>query len=167
MKKQDERVLAQERRIGSDAFQILFYGLLVSIFVQQFLFDAPFSQYAVEVILLIAASIYIVVRNLMVGNNLFASEKGTQKLVVVNSLVCGLVVAAATTILNYVRLGELFKADLGNTALISGITFLFATATAFVPFEILYVVNRKKQQQIEKRLNEDEESILSMDKPSD
>ncbi len=157
MKKQDERVLAQERRIGSDAFQILFYGLLVSIFVQQFLFDAPFSQYAVEVVLLIAASIYIVVRNLLVGNILFAAEKNSQRLVVINSLVCGLVVAAATAILNYVKLGDLFKTDPGNTALVTGITFLFATATAFVAFEVLYIVNRKKQQQIEDRLNEEEE----------
>lgn len=48
MKKQaiiDERVLLQKSKIGSDGFQILLIGLIASILIQQYIFDAPFSQY--------------------------------------------------------------------------------------------------------------------------
>lgn len=155
---QDERILAQKRKIGSDAFQILFYGLLLSVLVQQYMFNAPFSQYAVEIVLFIAISIYIIVRNIMVGNDLFESSKHNQKLVVVNSLVSGLVVAIINTTLNYLRLGDLFKKDIANTILISAITFLCASIIAFVAFEILYVVNKKKQKQIELMLNNEDSS---------
>lgn len=44
--KEDERVLAQKRKIGNDAFQILLYGLIAVILIQAYLFNAPFSQYA-------------------------------------------------------------------------------------------------------------------------
>jgi len=47
---QDERVVAQRRKINSEAYGILMIVLLGSILVQQFLLNAPFKQYAVEVI---------------------------------------------------------------------------------------------------------------------
>lgn len=40
----DERVLVQKRKIGSDAFNMLFFGLLISVLVQQYLFNSPFTQ---------------------------------------------------------------------------------------------------------------------------
>lgn len=160
MKKQvikDERILAQKRKIGSDAFQILFYGLLASILIQQYIFTAPFSQYAVEVILLIASSVYILVCNLMVGNNIFSSDKSSGKLVVINSIICGLIVTIINTVLNYAQLGSLFKTDIGNTIMISAITFASAAMVAFVAFSLLYLINKKRQEQIESKLNDDED----------
>ncbi|MEA4813293.1 MAG: DUF6773 family protein, partial [Oscillospiraceae bacterium] len=131
---QDERVLAQKRKIGSDAFNILWIGLLISVLVQQYLFNAPFAQYAVEFVLFIAASIYIVIRNLMVGNDLFRSPKGGQVIVIINSLVCGLTVAVINTILNYAKYSQTFKLPVSaETVLIAGITFISAAAIAFVP----------------------------------
>lgn len=122
---QDERILAQKRKIGSDAFNILWVGLIISVLVQQYLFDAPFSQYVVEIVLFIAASVYIIVRNLMVGNDLFDSKRGGQATVIINSLVCGFTVAVINTALNYVKYSE--TADLSislNTVLIALITFI-------------------------------------------
>jgi len=152
----DERILTQKRKIGSDAFQILFYSLLLSVLVQQYMFNAPFSQYAVETILLLAISIYIIVRNIMVGNDLFESSKYNQKLVVVNSIVSGLVFAIINTTLNYIKLGDSLKIDIINTVLVFVITFLCLFIIAFVVFEILYVINKKKQKQIESILNNED-----------
>lgn len=152
---QDERVLAQKRKIGSDAYQILFYGLFLSIFIQQDLFDAPFSQYAVEVILLLCTAAYVVIRHLAAGNDLFAS-KGSQKLVIMNSLVCGVIVSVVNTTLNYMKLGDQFRTDMVNTLLISGITFLSASVIVFVVLELFYIVNEKKQKKIEVQLNQEE-----------
>lgn len=153
---QDERILIQKRKIGSDAFQILFYGLLLSVLIQQYMFNAPFSQYAVEVILFLAISVYIIVRNIMVGNDLFESSKYSQKLVVLNSLVTGLVVAIINTTLNYMKLGEWFKRDIINTLLVAAVTFLSSSIITFIAFETLYIVNKKKQEKIESMLNDED-----------
>lgn len=162
MKKQiikDERVLAQKIKIGSEAFQILFYGLLASILIQQYMFNAPFSQYAVELIFFISSSVYILVRNLMVGNSIFSSVKNKQQLIVVNSLTCGLTITVISTVLNYIKLGDLFRRNIGNTVFVSAITFVCATIFAFVLFELLYIENKKKQERIEAMLNNDENII--------
>ncbi|MBM7871441.1 hypothetical protein JOC70_002941 [Clostridium pascui] len=153
---QDERILMQKRKIGSDAFQILFYGLLLSVLIQQYMFNAPFSQYAVEVILFLAISVYIIVRNIMVGNDLFESSKYSQKLVVLNSLVTGLVVTIINTTLNYMKLGEWFKRDIINTLLVAVVTFLSSSIITFIAFETLYIVNKKKQKKIESMLNDED-----------
>lgn len=155
---QDERVLAQKRKIGSDAFNIIWIGLLVSTLVQQYLFDAPFTQYAVEIILFIVGSIYIVVRNLLCGNDLFAAKKNNHALVIINSLVCGITVTIINTVLNYIKYSDASPLPIGlNTVLVAGITFLCATITAFIPLEILYLANKKKQEKIENHLNADDE----------
>lgn len=67
---EDERIAAQRRKIQSDACGILLIVLLVSTLVQQYVFDAPFSQYAVEFVCFVGASIYIVIRNIISGNDL-------------------------------------------------------------------------------------------------
>lgn len=160
MKKQmekDERVLAQKRKIGSDAFQILFYGLLLSVLVQQYLFKAPFTQYAVEFVLFIVLSIYVLVRNFMVGNDLFASKMSGQTLVVINSLVCGITVTIVNTVLNYAQYGKTVKIPIAlNTVLVAAITFVCATVFAFAVLELFYFLNKKKQKNIEARLNDNE-----------
>lgn len=148
MKKQiqkDERILAQQRKIGSDAFNILWIGLIISVLVQQYLFNAPFTQYAVEIVLFIAMSFYILIRNLISGNDLFASKKGGQVIVIINSLVCGLTVTIINTILNYAKYSERVELPIAiNTILVAGITFVSATATAFIALEFIYLVNKKK-----------------------
>jgi hypothetical protein len=58
---QDERIVYQKRKIGSDAFGIIYFGLIISILLQQFMFDAPFSQYAAEFVLFVVAAVYIIV----------------------------------------------------------------------------------------------------------
>lgn len=155
---QDERVLAQTRKIGNDAFQILFGGLILSVLLQQYLFNAPFSQYAVETILIIGGGLYVVIRNLMAGNDLFTSHKTGQKLVIISSLFCGIIVAVINTTINYIKFGDVFKTNIANTLLVSLITFLSAAVTTFVVFEILYIVNKEKQRQIELELNDEDEN---------
>lgn len=155
---QDERVVAEKRKIGSDAFNIVWLGLLISVLVQQYLFDAPFSQYAVEMVLYIAASIYVVIRNLLGGNDLFFSKKRGQLIVIINSLVCGITVTIINTILNYVKYSEATPLPIGiNTVVVAGITFASATLIAFIPLELMYLANKKKQAKIEKLLDDDNE----------
>lgn len=152
-KNQDERVLNQQRQIGSDAFQILFWALLLSVFIQQYLFAAPFSQYAVEVILVLGISGYAIIRNLRVGHDLFAA-KYSQKHVVLNSLVTGFLVAAVNTMLNFIKFRPSF--DLTNAAIILGITFLSSSILVFAVLESIYLLNKKRQKRIESMLDQED-----------
>ena len=154
---QDERVLSQKRKIGNDAFQIIFLGLFLSIFVQSYIFNADFSQYAVEVILLIVGALYVIVRNITVGNNIFESNNVNQRFVIINSIICGIIVVIINTTLNYIKFKDLFKNEMGDMLIASLITFLCATASTFVVLQALYFINKKKQMKIDSKLDDEEE----------
>ena len=153
----DERVLSQKRKIGNDAFQIISLGLFLSVLVQQYIFDAPFSQYAVEMILLITVSLYVIVRNIMVGNDIFDSNKVNQRVVIINSIICGIIITIVNTILNYIKFREIFTTDIVNSVVVSLVTFVCASFVSFVVLQILYVINKRKQIQIEIQLEDDDE----------
>lgn len=154
---QDERVLSQKRKIGNDAFQIISLGLFLSVLVQQYIFDAPFSQYAVEMILLITVSLYVIVRNIMVGNDIFDSNKVNQRVVIINSIICGIIITIVNTILNYIKFRDIFITDIVNSVVVSLVTFVCASFVSFVVLQILYVINKRKQIQIEIQLEDDDE----------
>lgn len=154
---QDERVLSQKRKIGNDAFQIISLGLFLSVLVQQYIFDAPFSQYAVEMILLITVSLYVIVRNIMAGNDIFDSNKVNQRVVIINSIICGIIITIVNTILNYIKFREIFTTDIVNSVVVSLVTFVCASVVSFVVLQILYVINKRKQIQIEIQLEDDDE----------
>lgn len=154
---QDERIVSQKRKIGSDAFGIVFYGLLISILIQQYMFDASFSQYAAEFILFVVAAIYVVFGNIIVGNNLFNNSFKGQKMVIINSVVCGLTISVITTTFNTINYG--FE-KMGGTSLIaitSLITFFSGALTSFIGFEVLYLINKKRQKQIDDKYNDIDE----------
>lgn len=154
---QDERIVFQKRKIGSDAFGIIYFGLIISILLQQFMFGAPFSQYAAEFVLFMVAAVYIVVRNIIVGNNLFGDSSNEQKMVIINSLVCGVTIAAITTTLNSVNFGLGKMGGLTGIALTAFITFASGALASFIGFEFLYIINKKRQKQIDDKYNDADE----------
>lgn len=153
----DERILALKRRIQSDAFTLLFFGLLLSVLIQQFIFNAPVSQYIVEMIFFVISSIYILIRNIMDGNDIFSTNRSSRRMIIINSLVCGLTITIISTTLNYIKLGDLFKKDLANTLIISLITFLCSTIIAFTAYKLLHMVNLKRKRQLETKFKDEDE----------
>lgn len=155
MKKQiitDERVLIQRQKIQSDAFQLIVVGLLASLLFQQYVLKAPFSQYAVEFVMFFAISLFVLIRNLMVGYNIFGSAKYGQKIVITYSFVCGSTVA----VISAVRNKNLLSLGVPNAILVMLVTFSFAALAAFAILEFFYIANQKKQADIEVHLNDDE-----------
>lgn len=155
---QDERVLLQKRKIESDAFQILFIGLFLSICIQSYIFNATFSQYAVEMICLIVISLYVIVRNVMVGNNIFDTHKVNQNIVIINSIIGGVIAVVINTTLNYIKFKELYINETSDMLFASLITFLCASVFTFVVLQVLYFINKKKQMKIDLKLKEEEEN---------
>lgn len=155
--KQDERVLAQRRKISSEAYGILMIALITSILVQQFLFDAQFEQYAAEFICFFGMSIYVIVRYMTLGLNIYGEGKRVKYIPLVSSIVTGLTVMAINGVLNYIRYSEHYKEDgIGYFIATLAVTFISVTVSAFIILSCLKYLNNRKQEKINKKLDEDE-----------
>ena len=161
MKKQniyDERVVAQRRKVNSEAFSIIMIVLVASILVQQFLLNAPYEQYVVELICFIGMALYMVIRYMTLGLNIFGEGKQAKAAPFVNSIVTGIVVAVINGVLNYAQYAEHYQEDgVGYFFAILGITFVSATIFTFAVLSCIGYLNKKKQTQIQKLLDADEQ----------
>ena len=155
----DERIVMQNRKIASDTCYILMFTLFVSILVQQYSFNAPFSQYAVELIVLLVAFIHILIRKVLLGEAIFTARKTGFGTIATTSLVCGITVTAINGGLNYARYAERYSGNPAMFPITLAITFVAATAGAFLPLAIAHFFDKKRRRQIETKLDEDENKI--------
>ncbi|MGI6706633.1 MAG: DUF6773 family protein [Clostridia bacterium] len=158
---QDERVVAQRRKINSEAYGILMTALFCSILVQKFLLNAPFEQYAVEFICFIGMSLYLMIRHLTLGLNIYGEGKRAKTIPIMNGIVTGIVVTAITGVSNYTQYAEHYKEDgIGYFIAVLAITFISATVFSFVVLYCFHYLNKKKQARIQKQLDEKEQDEL-------
>lgn len=153
----DERDTSQRRKVGSEAGQLLMLGLLLSILVQQYAFNAPFAQYAAEFICFFGASLYILVRNLALGNDFLTRREKSKKWLIISSLVGGLTMTVLMSLTNYAQYG-----DKHNFFSLSGtivIFFITSTTLMFLGFSSIYALNKKRQIKIAKKLDEEENDL--------
>lgn len=155
---QDERVVAQRRKINSEAYGILMIALLCSMLVQQFLLNAPFEQYAVEFICFFGISLYMIIRYMTLGLNIYGEGKRAKYITFMNSIVTGIVVTAINGVLNYTQYSEQYKEDgIGYFIAVLAFTFISAIILVFVVLSCLNYLNKKKQAKIQKQLDEKEQ----------
>jgi hypothetical protein len=154
---QDERTVAQKRKIGSETCNLLLLALLIAILVQQYVLNVPFPNYAAEFFCFFGACFYILIRNITTGNDLYSRKNIGYKWVIINSLVCGFTICAVTGIANYTRYGDNATSSIWLITL--AITFLCGTAAAFLGFSLIYYFNKKKQQNIADELDEEENKL--------
>ena len=154
---QDERVVAQRRKIQSDGFVIIFFVLLISLIVQSVFLNLPFEQYAVEFICFFGMSVYLLVRNMVFGNNLFGDNKRTNAIPIINSLVTGIISTAIHGVLNYTRYVENYENNIGLFIASLVIFFVSVSVSVFIVLSFLVYLNKKKQTKIQKQLDEEEQ----------
>ncbi|HII4498632.1 TPA: DUF6773 family protein [Clostridium perfringens] len=142
---QDERILLERRKIQSEAYGWLVVGLMISIIVQQFLMNAPFAQYAVEFFALIGCGGFISIRNLTKGIDIWNPNGEGKKKILLNTVVSGI----ASVILFAILSGQY---NVKNLALYFVSFLLFF----FVFRSVMININKKKQQIIDNKLNEDD-----------
>lgn len=153
----DERDTSQRRKVGSETCNLLMLALLLSLLIQQMILDAPFEQYAAEFICFFAASIYIVIRNLVLGNDFITRRQKSKKWLVISTLVGGITMTTLMSLQNYAKYG-----DKHNIFSFSGtilIFFITSTALMFFGFSLLYTLNEKRQTKIAKKLDEEENDL--------
>lgn len=142
----DERIVSQRRKIQSDAYQILVYCLLISILIQQFIMNAPFAQFAVEFFCLIGIGIYITIRHLSVGVDIWDSRSHTNKKLLINSIISGGICVSLLIVLAGER-------NVWSIIL----TFVTFTMVYFLVHLVLRKINKKRQRQIDDELSTDED----------
>lgn len=148
VKNQDERVLTQRRKIQSDGFQLLIYVLIISVVVQQFFLQTPPSQYMVELLCVVGAGFYNIIRNLNIGNNLYGDDSNSGKRLLKNALFSGV----GSVILIVILTGEKNIGDILSCAITFAITF--GCMTYFI-----YYISKRKQDKIKRELDMDEDDI--------
>lgn len=92
------------------------------------------------------------------GLNIYGEGKQAKAIPFVNSIVSGIVVTAINGVLNYARYAEQYKSDgIGYFIAVLAVTFISATILAFVVLSCLNYLNKKKQEKIQKQLDENEQ----------
>jgi len=155
---QDERAVAQKRKIGSEACNLLIGGLGISLLIKEYVFNVHFSQYATELICILGATIYIVIRNIIAGNDLYETKNYGKKSVIVSSLVVGLAVCITGGIANYARYGDKYT-DVRFFLMTLAILFFSGTVVTFSIYSPIYTLNQKRQKKIAEELDKDESDI--------
>ncbi len=142
---QDERILLERRKIQSEAYGWLVTGLMISIIVQQFFMNAPFAQYAVEFFALISCGLFISIRHFKRGIDIWNPNGDSKKKLLLNTVIAGI----ASVILFAILSGQY---DIKNLALyfVSFVLFFFVFRS------VMIIINKKKQQVIDSKLNEDD-----------
>ena len=134
----DERVINERRKITGEAYGLIMIFLLISMLVKQFIFHSEFNEYAVEFIAFLGSSIYIVIRNIFVGNNLYRENK--KRLPIINSIIMGLSSTCASALLRYKEFNT------RNDFILESIeVFIFTTLSSFL---FIYIVNKVTQKRI-------------------
>jgi hypothetical protein len=142
---QDERILLARRKIQSDAYGWLVWLLMISIIVQQFFMKAPFAQYAVEFFALIGCGLYIIIRHFKEGIDIWSPKGEGKKKLLLNTIISGVISAILFALLS----GK-YDIKTLTSYFVSFVLFFFVSRSAII------FINKKKQQTIENKLNEDE-----------
>lgn len=150
----DERALSQKQKVGSEAASLLFIALLISLVYQQFVLDAPFSQYAAEFFCFFGASLYILVRSLILGNDFYTGKKKNKKWLLISSLVGGCTMGGLLFLQNMDRYGD--KHTTGSAVATAAILIFTSTALMFAGFSLLFLLNEKRQARIDRELDQEE-----------
>ncbi len=144
---QDERILNQRRKIQSDGFQILYYVLIISVLIQQLILKAPVTQYIIELLCFIGASVYIIISNIRLGNNIISDEPRNKRFYKI-TLTTGILQIIIITFLNRNEsIGDILTNIVVFTCVYIGMIYL------------LYTFTKRKQDEITKKLDRDEDDI--------
>lgn len=147
---QDERVAAEKRKIANEAFIFIMIFLIGVVLVKQFIFEASFSEYAVEFIAFFGASFYIMIRNILIGNSPFGIDNHRKnRMMIINSVVIGLTNTVVSEFLNFKRNG--ISLSIKDLIIIFIISILEVFAISF----ILNILSKRRSEKLENKFDDD------------
>ncbi len=141
---QDERILSERRKIQSRGFAWLVTILIISTFVQQFIMQAPFAQYAVEYFLMLGCGLYNIIANYKKGIDIWDTNDNGKTKIFITTLIAGVI-----SVIVFVFLSEKLQI---NYLIVYFVTFF---VILFVVRLIMLHLNNKRQQALDEELNDD------------
>ncbi len=152
----DERVIAQQRKIASDAYQLISIFLLLSAMYKQFILKEPFSAYMTEFIAFLGGSLYVVLRNVINGNDTFCTKKDEKRIYLINSLTSSIVITVIIEIENYKRYFQTQEKNISFFIEII-IVFMIAFAISYLCSWGLSWFSKKRSAKIAKQYEDQED----------
>lgn len=149
----DERIVAQQRKIASDAYQLVSMFLLASIAYNMFVLNAPKSTYMTELIAFFGGSLYIVLRNVSKGTDIkgdytIGTKKHGMRKYLLTSLISSLTITTVLVINDYTRYNQ-------NKEIII-IVFLCTFTFWFLSNWGLSLLSKKRSDKIAKQYEEEQ-----------
>lgn len=153
----DERVVQVNNKIQSEAYVVVTFLALISIFVKTYIMDMPFSQYVVELGMIIVSTTYIAIRSMLVGHDFMSTNK-KKKLTIFFILGSSLAITTINGIRNYSLYSDKYTGVFDGLFL-SVLVVTFISAIIFISIILVFFnwLNNKGQQRLEKKLNDEEE----------
>jgi len=126
----DERVTHQKRKITSGAYQLVSIFLLLSILYKQFILNEPFKSYMTEFIAYFGGSLYIVLGNIMKGDDVYGSNSaGTKKHKMRWFLLTSLVSSSSITLVLVLQNNTRYSENVGDIIIMFLSAFVFTLLT--------------------------------------
>ncbi len=155
---QDERILSQHRKVYSEAYFISIILLIISLGLQQLLFNASLEQYAAELICILIPAVYIIIRHIILGLDLYSDKQHKKRILLLYSLLAGFMVTILNGIRNYINYADVYKRNgIGYFIAVLFITFISAAALVFIILSCLNYLSIRKQEKIQKQFDENEQ----------
>jgi uncharacterized membrane protein len=153
----DERVITLQRKIQSDGFIIVMIMLLISIIVQLAFFETTLEHYAVELICFIGMGIYLIIRDIIHGNNIFPMSKRFKAMPLLISLGTAFVFTAIQGVWNYFSFLVVYQNNISLFLFGIIIGFISMTVGCFVVWSFISYLIKKRQEKIHKHLDKEEQ----------
>lgn len=155
----DERVIQVSSKIQSEAYFLVLFFLLTSVIIKSYVLDWSFSQYVVELGVITLSTVYIAVRSMMVGHNFMNSSKSRKIVKILGVLALCLIITIVNGIRNYSLYGKKYTGIFdGHFIAVLLFTFISAAILILAVFALLYWFDRKGQQRMERKINNEDEN---------
>ena len=148
----DERILSERRRIQSRGYTYIIYALVTSIVIKMVFMDAGFDMYASELIILIGSGLYMIIANYLKGINIWSinPNDGTNRYTK-NFIIAGVIsIILNDNLKKYIGIGI---ADSKMTAIVYSVSWITIFSITSI---VMYYLNKKKQEKIDKQLDDEE-----------
>ncbi|HBC30510.1 MAG TPA: hypothetical protein DIW17_11665 [Clostridiales bacterium] len=156
-KLKDERILQLNNKIQSEAYLLVLFLAIISVFIKSYVMDMPFTQYAAELGIIILSIAYIAIRSMLIGYDFMNNSKNKKAPTILIIFISSLAISIVNGIRNFSLYGDKYTGILDGLFIsVLAVTFIYAVIFISVVFVILSFLNAKGQQRIENKLKEDE-----------
>lgn len=154
----DERVIQLNNKIQSEAYIIVIFIALISMFIKASVLDLPFLHYAVELGIASVSIAYVVIRSMLIGHPIMEPSKSKKSLFVFSVLLPSFIITFINAVRNY-SLYENKYTGISDVHFIAVIAVTFISSLLFISILclFLYWADIQSQKEIEKKLNEDQD----------